>query len=336
VRTPGGHRLLACLLFVGTLVAVPASASAAVTLGSSLAGSFQTSGPCPTADGCAAVQQGLPGRATAAPFDGVVVRFRVRGHGGVRLFVARYTAQDTVLRVATGAAVSATSLDTIRTFPTRLSIRAGESVGVMSEPGFEVGVRQFPGADADVFIPPPSTTTPTPAPGPDGPFEVSFSADVERDADHDGFGDETQDRCPKDAATQAPCVAAAPPPPLDTAPPRLLGRPRATRAVRYGSHRRPLLRFRLSERARVTFTVLRRTRGRAHAAARYLPVGRFRKRAHPGLNRVRVPARLRGQRLRPGRYRVLLSARDAAGNRSRLAQVGFRILPPLHRHRRHR
>jgi hypothetical protein len=36
-------------------------------------------------------------------------------------------------------------------------------------------------------------------------FRAAVSAVVEPDADHDGFGDETQDKCPQSAAFQAPC-----------------------------------------------------------------------------------------------------------------------------------
>ena len=32
-----------------------------------------------------------------------------------------------------------------------------------------------------------------------------MNADIEADADKDGFGDETQDQCPTDATTQGPC-----------------------------------------------------------------------------------------------------------------------------------
>ena len=39
----------------------------------------------------------------------------------------------------------------------------------------------------------------------------AYNADVEPDADHDGFGDETQDKCPTDASTQDSCP---PPPPV--------------------------------------------------------------------------------------------------------------------------
>jgi hypothetical protein len=42
-----------------------------------------------------------------------------------------------------------------------------------------------------------------------------ISATVEPDADHDGFGDETQDKCPTDPSTQGTCP---PPSPDKTAP----------------------------------------------------------------------------------------------------------------------
>jgi hypothetical protein len=36
-------------------------------------------------------------------------------------------------------------------------------------------------------------------------FQMDVSASLEPDADHDGFGDETQDQCPTNASTQGPC-----------------------------------------------------------------------------------------------------------------------------------
>jgi hypothetical protein len=68
------------------------------------------------------------------------------------------------------------------------------------------------------------------------------------------------------------------------------------------------IRFRLSEPARVTL--------------RLKPVGtgglikRIRLSGRAGANLVRLPRRL-AKTLRPGRYRVTASARDAAGNRAR-------------------
>ena len=42
--------------------------------------------------------------------------------------------------------------------------------------------------------------------------ELFYDADIEPDADHDGFGDVSQDSCPADGSTQGAC--AQPPPPV--------------------------------------------------------------------------------------------------------------------------
>ena len=36
-------------------------------------------------------------------------------------------------------------------------------------------------------------------------LRINVSAVLEPDSDHDGYGDETQDQCPSNAATQGPC-----------------------------------------------------------------------------------------------------------------------------------
>ena len=41
-----------------------------------------------------------------------------------------------------------------------------------------------------------------------GGFLLNLAATVEPDADHDGFGDETQDQCATDGTTQGPCPVA--------------------------------------------------------------------------------------------------------------------------------
>ena len=40
--------------------------------------------------------------------------------------------------------------------------------------------------------------------------ELMVAATIEPDADRDGFGDETQDQCPRQATTQGPCDDTAP------------------------------------------------------------------------------------------------------------------------------
>jgi sugar lactone lactonase YvrE len=84
------------------------------------------------------------------------------------------------------------------------------------------------------------------------------------------------------------------------------------------------IRFRLSEAAAVHFRIERRRRGRW----RY--VRAFRRRGKAGRNAVRfsgrVRARRRVRRLRAGRYRIKLRAKDAAGNRSQQVIRRFRVL----------
>jgi hypothetical protein len=81
------------------------------------------------------------------------------------------------------------------------------------DPGDEVA---FVGGDPTVGV----TAT---ALGTEKEVQNPVSATVEPDADGDGYGDETQDKCPSDASTQGPCPAPpAPPAPPKAAPPTTL------------------------------------------------------------------------------------------------------------------
>jgi hypothetical protein len=102
--------------------------------------------------------------------------------------------------------------------------------------------------------------------------------------------------------------------------------------------------YRLSEAARVTFTVVRRKAGirrggrcvkrtrRAPANAkrctRWVRVkGSFAQDGATGANSIRFMGRLRGRALRPGRYRLVVRAKDAAGNATaRPVRRGFKIV----------
>ena len=112
---------------------------------------------------------------------------------------------------------------------------------------------------------------------------------------------------------------------LDRTPPRLTRlsvSPSRFRAGR-GRHRGARFRFRLSERARVTFRIERRTRkGWSH-------VGTFVRSRKAGRNSLAFSGRFkyrgRTRRLGRGRYRLKARARDAAGNRSKLVARRFRV-----------
>jgi hypothetical protein len=94
-----------------------------------------------------------------------------------------------------------------------------------------------------------------------------------------------------------------PQPQADTQPPLITG----FRA------RRTAVSYKLSESARVIVKVQRRLPGRR---ARYRTLGRVAKNATRGANRLRLSRRIRARDVRPGRYRAVIVAADAAGNRS--------------------
>jgi hypothetical protein len=81
------------------------------------------------------------------------------------------------------------------------------------------------------------------------------------------------------------------------------------------------LRYTLSENARVTLRFQRiGRRGRPSA------VGTLRRAGTKGLNRIRFSGRIGRRVLRPGRYRIVARAVDAAGNRSAPSVARFRII----------
>ncbi len=83
-----------------------------------------------------------------------------------------------------------------------------------------------------------------------------------------------------------------------------------------------VLRFSLSESARLTIVIDRR-----HGRRRFRHVATFtRFRVRAGRGHVTLTGRIGRRRMAPGRYRLTLSARDAAGNRSKAVQLGFTIL----------
>jgi len=109
------------------------------------------------------------------------------------------------------------------------------------------------------------------------------------------------------------------------------------RRVRRGT----TFRYRLSEAARVVFTIQRAAAGRRvggkcrkptrsnrrrRKCTRYVRVGRFAQQAVAGANRKRFSGRIGRKTLRRGRHRVVLVATDAAGNKSRAKRLRFRIV----------
>jgi hypothetical protein len=105
------------------------------------------------------------------------------------------------------------------------------------------------------------------------------------------------------------------PEPSDTTAPVLT----RVRVDRGRGPRAAVLRFRVSEAAQLRVVVKRRRGGR------YVRAGVLRRAVVAGPGRVRLPRRVGGRRLAAGRHRLVVSAADAAGNRSAPRRLGLVI-----------
>ena len=99
--------------------------------------------------------------------------------------------------------------------------------------------------------------------------------------------------------------------------------------------------YRLSESARVLFTIEQRAVGRRvgrtcqrptsrnrnrRACVRYVKIGSFAAAGDAGSNRKAFSGRIGRRSLRPGRYRATLVATDTAGNKSAAKRLNFRVV----------
>jgi hypothetical protein len=210
IRTVSSLRSLPAIAAIATFGALFAASPspAFVTIGSDLSsdGGVDICSPQPCTE--TALQTILPGRATTAPSDGVVTRWAVRNmNGPIQLRVLRPAAGNAFQDVGSSGQASAGGLG-VQTFSTRLAIRAGDYIGVDAFAGASLAYRiPAPGASVPAYYPPgrlPDGATAQPT-GTLFGFELLLNADIEPDADRDGYGDETQDKCPTDASTHDAC-----------------------------------------------------------------------------------------------------------------------------------
>jgi hemolysin type calcium-binding protein len=185
------------------LLLLPSTSGAAVTIGADV--NAASGSPFFCGEPCTTFQNAHPSRPYSAPAEGVVVRWRVRdGTGTLRLRIIRPAGPGTY----TGAGTSAPGAvpPGVVTFDTRLPITAGDFIGLdYVDANSAVGARPLAGGQNLNFFPPLADGQTRAADGTDNDVEALYSADIEPDADRDGFGDETQDLCSKDASTQGLC-----------------------------------------------------------------------------------------------------------------------------------
>lgn len=159
-------------------------------------------------DPCTLVQTRLPGPGGLdSPLDGVITRWRTRGARG-RLRLVTVRAEGDRSNFAGGAGwVTAKGGKEVGEYDSRLQISKGERVGVEFARGAQIGSHYLEGAGSQRWGPALAADDEARRPDYDDVdgLELLLNADVERDADGDGFGDATQDACPRDKARHAGC-----------------------------------------------------------------------------------------------------------------------------------
>jgi predicted Ser/Thr protein kinase len=172
-------------------------------VGSDLGWPSGDAGYCGDAPGieCTFLQLKLGGDDQAVPADGVITAWSVRGGKGE--LALRVIAGQTGRRrvIASSRAVQASGSGKVATFKVRIPVRAGQRVGV--ELG-RTGYLPFRYLDerttGERYEPPLGPTPARPLPGGDvsSGYEIFYNATIEPDRDHDGLGDKTQDRNPRE------------------------------------------------------------------------------------------------------------------------------------------
>ena len=201
---------IAVLAALALLSAPTSPAFGAVTIGSDLARTPGEQATC-VESSCVFVQTTLPGNAFAlrAPSPGVIVRWRLKSAGGpaalVGLRVMRPLEPPSWSALG-GRSVTTSGLGGTETFKLSpgLPVAAGDAIGLVQR-SFAPIAGPLQDAEGLWWDPAPSSDTPAEPDFADTGTEVFFNADIEPDADGDGYGDETQDGCPADASTQGPC-----------------------------------------------------------------------------------------------------------------------------------
>jgi len=196
-------------LVVGAL-ALPASASAGMTIGAT---GGNGAAECPPDYTWAQDSSAAGSPAYAVPAGGGVITSWSTDRGPalataqVRLKVFQRTAPNTYLTVGQSD-FETLAAPGVNTFATRVEVQGGDILGFRMTAA-PISCRRS-GSTGDLAVAS-GPVQPDPPIGSSvsfgtvGAFLLNLAATVEPDADHDGFGDETQDQCPTNAATQGPC-----------------------------------------------------------------------------------------------------------------------------------
>jgi hypothetical protein len=146
-----------------------------------------------------------------APVNGVITSFTHQANGTagqVRALVLADVPASGSRAITARSAKLAVVVNRVNTFATQLPIRAGQRLGLWYSTNLMACLTVGVPGDASVTAAPfdaDATATFTQNGAFVGTYRPNIAATFEPDADGDGFGDETQDACPRSALTTAPC-----------------------------------------------------------------------------------------------------------------------------------
>jgi hypothetical protein len=311
------------------LLLVPAVGEAATNFGSRMKND-PTDRTCEAFGTCTIVSFNHPSEPNGddytggAPVDGVITKFRIRAYaveepGQVTFRLGSFQnlpalGADSAIATAAGTGPTITinpdemaSETPITETAGRLPVKKGQYLAVDTTKSIGA-VYNSNGSKFSYVYAPPLVEGAGPRGSSEAANELLVAATIEPDADGDGFGDETQDSCPSQPTTQGAC---------DTTKPGVQGFGVANGKITYT----------LSEAATVKFQLAKKLPGRkagkkcvkqtaANKAkkkcSRLKNVGgAFDGTGNVGKNSVKLP---NGKNLKPGKYKLTMTATDVAGN----------------------
>jgi hypothetical protein len=328
--------ILALGVLSGVLV-FAATAEAATNFGSRLKNE-PTETTCETVGTCTIVSYIHPSEPSGdpysegAPVGGVITKFRyiayaVEEPGQVTFRVADINLpdpnnDDSALAKATGTGPTVTIQPTespetpISEVNGRVPVKKGQHLAVDMTKSIGI-IYNSDGSKRSYLFAPPLVDGSALRGSTEAVNELLVAATIEPDADGDGFGDETQDQCPRQKSTQGAC---------DDKKPGVSGL-----SVKDGK-----VSYRLSEAATVNFKLEKKLVGRKvgrkcvkqtkknktrKRCPRFKQIKKFNGPGKKGLNKVTLPG---GKKLKAGTYRLTITARDAAGNET-TKKISFKV-----------
>jgi hypothetical protein len=332
------RKLLGLTIFSVLAIALLPASSGAVTIGNDLENS-PSNGTCMammSSTTCTISQNTLNAADQAsgglvAPSAGVITKWRVRT-SGANGFSLGLRVLDGGHSIVGEAPRALPAIEGIHGYDTRLPISAGNRIGLDIHADGGMGMMTvgiiYNTVDPDSlwdFWSPALADNSTVAPnGGQDDIGLLLNADIEPDADGDGYGDLTQDLCLANAAAHGAC-------PLPPAP--------AVAAISLFKVTTGNKRFELTSSiaATATFTIEKKLKGRksgkkCKTSAKtgkkctvYKKAGSITAPVVAGINSIKFGGKVSGKKLSAGSYRVTAVATTPAGEKSSAISAAFKV-----------